>query len=130
MKKIIIFLAFFFLMVSAHAQDDLIGRWKDKNSPDFYRYEFWRNNEFRYKYSWKDKGQTKTNEVLGAWKTGTLTFKNQNETSDTCMLLIYAGPMECCLDFEFIGNNLIIKNKYSSNSYGGMCENRVLIKDQ
>ena len=68
MKKIIIFVAFCFLAVSAHAQDDLQGRWKDKNYPDSYRYEFWRNNEFIYKYSWNDQGQTKTNEILGAWE--------------------------------------------------------------
>ena len=130
MKKIIAFFVFYFLVVSAHAQDDLLGRWKDKNYPDFYRYQFWRNNEFIYKYSWKDQGQTRTNEVLGAWKTGTWTFKNQSGSNDTCKLLIYAGPMECCFDYVFIGNNLIIKNKYNSNSYGGMRENRVLIKDQ
>jgi len=128
MKKIIVFFAFYFLVVCAHAQDDLLGRWKDKNDPDLYQYEFRRNNEFIYKYSWKDQGQTQINEVKGAWKIGGWVIKRSGAISDTCRLKVFAGPMECCFDFEFISNNLIMKNKYSSNSYGGMCENRVLIK--
>ena len=130
MKKIIISALLFLTAVSAYADDSIIGRWKDKSEPSSYQYEFKKGNEFVYTCTWNYKGKTKSSVKKGVWEIGTWTITSSSGINRTCNLTIYAGTEECCFDFKFIGKNLILTNKYSSDSYENMCKNRVLIRDE
>ena len=130
MKKIIISALFFLTAVSAYADDSIIGRWKDKSEPSSYQYEFKKGNEFVYTHIWNYKGKTKSSVNKGVWEIGKWTITSSSGINRTCNLTIYAGTEECCFDFKFIGKNLILTNKYRSDSYGNMCKNRVLIRDE
>lgn len=130
MKKLIIFALLFLIAVSAYAEDSIFGRWKDKSEPLSYQYEFKKGNEFVYTHKWDYKEKTKSRVNKGVWEIGKWTITSSSGINKTCNLTIYAGTEECCFDFKFIGKNLILTNKYSSDSYGSMCKNRVLIRDE
>lgn len=128
MKKIIISALLCLIAVSAFAENSIIGRWKDKSDPSSYIYEFKEGNEFIYTHKWNYNGKTKTRVYKGVWEIGAWHITSSSGINRTCNLTIYAGTEECCFDFKFIGKNLILTNKYKSDSYGNMCENRVLLK--
>ncbi|RZB33606.1 MAG: hypothetical protein SRB2_03872 [Desulfobacteraceae bacterium Eth-SRB2] len=130
MKKTLILAALCLFAVSAFADNGIIGRWKDKSEPTSFQYEFKKGNEFIYTHKWNYEGKTKTRVYKGVWEIGAWSITRSSGTSRECNLTLYAGTEECCFNFKFIGDNLILTNEYRSNSYGDMCKNRVLIKSE
>lgn len=128
MKKIIFSALLCLIAVSAFAENSIIGRWKDKSNPSSYLYEFKERNEFIYTKKWDSKGKTKKNVYKGVWEIGAWDINRSSGINSKCNLMIYAGTEECCFNFKFIGDNLILTNKYKSESYSDMCKNRVLLK--
>lgn len=128
MKKIIITTVVCLISVSAYAENNLLGIWKDKSEPLTYQYEFKEDNDFIYIHKWKYKGKQKSIVYKGVWEIGEWTIKRSTGINSRCNLTIYAGKDECCFEFKFVGDNLILSNKYDSDSNGSMCENRVLVK--
>ena len=128
MKKVIIFAALFFFAFSGYAQESILGKWKDKSDPSSYQYEFKKNNDFIYTQSWTYEGKTHTRVRKGVWEIGLWSITGPGDAVKSCTLTIYADTKECCFDYKFIGKNLIMTNNYRTDAYGGMCENRVLIK--
>lgn len=130
MKKIIVFILLYFFAVSAYAGDSILGKWKDKTYPFSYQFEFKENNDFIYTHNEKtSKGETDTYVYKGVWELGTWTITTGKNIEGLCTLTIYVGTRKCCFEYKFIGNNLILRNKYESGSYpSSICNSRVLIK--
>jgi len=134
------FLVLMLMATSANADNRIIGKWQDKGNPD-QSYTFENGNEFTFAYSFvpvRDsyvlgQGTTKKHVVYkGVWETGnwTLTTKTNGKVTgeEQCHLTIYAGEDQCCFDYKFIGNNLVLTNVYKTSAYARMCNNRVLVK--
>jgi hypothetical protein len=130
MKKSIFLLTIILQAFSAHAENSIIGKWKDKNDPAAHQFEFKVGNDFIYVNKWSYEGQRKSKQSVGVWEIGAWTITSPNGVERSCSLTIYADTKECCFEFKFLANNLILTNKYNSSGYGSMCENRVLIKDE
>jgi len=134
MQNLLVFSFLSMLSFSVAAENSIFGKWKDKNDPSSYKYEFKKNNDFIYTNYWKSKGDTKSTVKKGVWEIGEWTITQPSGNKSTCGLMIYADTTECCFSFKFIANNLILTNKYSSISFNGMtigmCANKVLIKNK
>ncbi len=128
--KLSVYIALILFTLNAYAADSIFGKWKDKSSPSSYKYEFKSNQDFIYSHYWKSQGNPKSSIKKGVWDIGDWSVTKPSGSKSSCNLTIYAGTNECCFDFKFIANNLILTNKYKTESYGSMCENRVLIKDK
>lgn len=113
--------------LNTYGANSIYGNWKDKSQPDLYGYEFNKNNEFVYIYNWVYKGTIKSSTNKGVWEIGKWIVTSPNGLENSCNLTVHADTHECCFDYKFIADNLILTNKYKSG-YTPMCENRVLIK--
>lgn len=129
MKKILFFLTLFFLPLPTHAENSIVGKWKDKTNPA-YQYEFKKGQDFIFTYTWNNKGKTQTRISKGIWEIGVWTITSSIGTERECNLTIYADTSQCCFKYKFIADNLIMTNEFKSNSYDGMCKNRVLIREK
>ena len=131
MVKIMKHIALLLLLViatNANADNALLGKWKDKSKPDVYRYEFAKNNDFIYTNTTNYSGKLNVNVSKGVWETGAwLITNNKTGAKHSCRLTVYAETIECCFEYKFIANNLILTNEHSTERYGSMCESRVLI---
>ncbi len=110
------------------ANDELLGVWTDKSYPDKYTYVFNKNNDFTYINKYIVQYKTKIDTSKGVWEVGAWTITAPKKTEQSCNLTIYANSNECCFAYKFIGDNLILTNKYKIQSYGSMCANRVLVR--
>ena len=128
MKTTVVFIVLFFLAFSAQAENSIVGKWKDKNDPFTYQYEFKESNDFMYTYTWINLlGETQINVVKGVWEIGEWTATSESGNKSSCNLTIYADTDQCCFDYKFVADNLILTNKYKSSNVP-MCDNRVLIR--
>jgi len=127
---VIIILSLNSLAFSANTENSLLGKWKDKTHPDIYHYEFLKSQDFVFTYTWNEKGIPQKDVKKGVWEMGQWEITSPSGIKSRCNLTIYADTVECCFDYKFISGNLIITNRYKSDSFTlGMCENRVLIKE-
>jgi hypothetical protein len=126
MKKILFFLTLFFLPLSAHAENRIVGKWKDKTNTT-YQYEFKKGQDFIFTRTFSSG---KNSVMKGVWEIGKWTRTLLNGSKQSCNLRIYAGTDECCFEYKFFAGYLIMSNRYKSNyqDFEGMCENRVLIQ--
>lgn len=129
MKIIIPFLTLLIFATTVNADNNLLGTWKDKSESSSHKYEFKKDHDFLYTYTWNNKGKMQSHVVKGVWETGSWTVTSSRGTETECTLTIYAGTAQCCFEYKFIADNLIITKRYETNSYAGMCDNRVLIKE-
>ncbi len=127
-QLLIILIVLSFFSVTAYGEG-ILGKWKDKSEPSSYKYEFKKGNDFIYTRTWITDGKAKSSKELGVWEIGSWTVTSPKGNESSCGLTIYAGTLECCFDFKFIANNLILTNKYKSTNYSAsMCSNRVLVE--
>lgn len=124
----------------AQADEALLGKWVDKSYPEKYQFEFSKNNDFTFTSVVSNKNlvvkdlkasyvtKTKTNRYNGVWETGDWVITKGDGSKSSCSLTIYVGSDECCFEYKFIGNNLILTNKYSANKHSWKCVNRVLVR--
>lgn len=113
---------------NAQAEKSILGKWNDKSDPSAHQFEFVKGNDFIYTHHWTYQGQNKSSKSIGVWEIGAWTVTSSSGSKSSCNLTIYADTKECCFEFKFIANNLIMTNKYSDGYGGSMCENRVLVK--
>jgi len=132
MKKIIFFVSLLLLTSSALAEDRILGKWKDKNNP-IYQFEFKKNQDFIFAHTLGDGSDSIT---TGVWEIGSWTIADSFGTEEReCNLAIYAGELQCCFNYKFIADNLIITCIYSDPSIISpelvfyLCTNRVLIRE-
>jgi len=130
MKKIIVFLALYFIAFSAHAENSLLGKWTNKINPGQQTFEFIKGHDFIHTYNWEKDGKAMTNLTKGVWETGSWTIAKSGDIKQSCNLTIYLDEDECCFDYKFVADNLIMTKKYSANSYSSFCENKVLIREK
>jgi len=128
--KTLILLACAIFSVNAYGVNSILGKWKDKSAPSSHKYEFKKNQDFIYTYNWNDRGLPKSRTKKGVWEIGSWVVTKPDGNKQSCDLTIYADTNECCFSFKFIANNLILTNRYKTESYIPMCENRVLVKDK
>jgi hypothetical protein len=113
-----------------YSKNNLIGTWQDKTYPR-YQYKFLETHDFIYSTTYTDEGVKRSSLKNGVWEIGEWNVTSRkNIKSTTCNLTIYAGTKECCFEYKFIANNLILTNKYKSDPREAMCENRVLIREK
>jgi hypothetical protein len=130
MKKIIFFVSLLLLTSSALAEDRILGKWKDKNNP-IYQFEFKKNQDFIFAHT---LGGGSDSITTGVWEIGSWTITDSFGTEEECNLTIYAGELQCCFNYKFIADNLIITCMYSDSSIIStelvfyLCTNRVLIR--
>jgi len=129
-KKNLLSISILFIPLNVFGQESFIGKWVDKTSPSNYKYEFEANQDFTYIYSYINKGSKKDSVQKGVWEVGSWTITNANGSEKSCKLTIYADTKQCCYEYKVIANNLILTNQYKSESYGSMCESRVLVKEK
>jgi len=122
-QKIIFIVSFLLLVSSVHAESRILGKWKDKNAPSL-QFEFKENQDFVSTYSRGDGTKSITE---GVWEVGSWVITYSNGTKKECNLSIYAGDMQCCLEYKFIAGNLILTKMHKSGNEG-LCYNRVLIR--
>jgi hypothetical protein len=115
---------------SAQAENSILGKWNDKNQPSAHQYEFIKGHDFIYTHSWTHQGQARSSKSIGVWEIGSWKITKSNGSESSCNLTIYADTKECCFEFKFIANNLILTNKYSDGYGGSMCKNRVLVRSK
>ena len=119
------------MAISANADIRIIGKWQDKGNPDE-SYTFENGNEFTFNYVLGQPPTEKHVVSKGVWETGswTLTTNTNGKITDEkqCHLTIYAGDEQCCFDYKFIGNNLVLTDVYKTHVFTRMCHNRVLVK--
>ena len=129
--KILISIAILLLVASsAYAENSILGKWNDKSDPSAHQFEFVKGHDFIYIHRWTYQGQAKSSKSVGVWEIGDWKITSSKGSESSCNLTIYADTKECCFDFKFIANNLIMTNKYSDGYGGSMCENRVLIRSK
>jgi hypothetical protein len=126
MKKIMFIVSLLLLVSSAHADDRILGKWKDKNKLCVYKYEFKENQGFIYTKTYSS-GEAST--TAGVWEIGLWTITRPDGVKKECELAIYAGEDQCCFEYKFIAGHLILTNIYKPGHGHGMCENRVLIRE-
>ena len=129
-KKILLTISILFIPLHVFGQDEFIGKWVDKTNPSKYKYEFEASQDFTYIYNYIDKGSKKDSVQKGVWEKGNWTITSANGSEKSCQLTIYADTKQCCYEYKVIANNLILTNQYKSESYGSMCESRVLVKEK
>lgn len=130
MKKILILFALTFIVSLAQAEDSLLGKWTNKSNPGQQTFEFIKGHDFIHTYNWVKDGKALSNVKKGVWETGVWTITKSGGLTESCNLTIYLDDDECCFDHKFIADNLIMTKKYSANSYGSFCDNKVLIKEK
>jgi len=123
-KKVIFFVSLLFLASSAHAEHSILGKWKDKNEP-LRQFEFKKNQDFISTRTYRN-GVSTVQE--GVWEIGTWTVTRSNGAKRECNLSIYLGDNQCCFEYKFIADNLILTNIHKLG-YGDICNNRVLIRE-
>ena len=106
-KKIIFLVSFLLLASSAHADSRILGKWRDKTKTTI-NFEFKKNQDFIYTYTYPN-GKNTVEE--GVWEIGSWTIGKRQ-----CNLSIYVGELQCCFEYKFIANNLILTSQYKSGS--------------
>lgn len=134
MKKVIVILSLYFIASSAYAENNLLGKWTNKSNSGQQTFEFIKGHDFihTHTYNWVNDGKalTNTNVTKGVWETGTWNVTKSGDVKDSCNLTIYLNEDECCFDYKFIADNLIMTRKYSAKSYSSFCDNKVLIREK
>lgn len=123
MKNLILIIMFLLLCPSlVYAENSILGKWRDKKelyeNPQF---EFKKNQDFIYTRT-DSNGNSFSEE--GVWETGSWTVGKSK-----CNLSIYIGENQCCFEYKFIANNLILTSVYKSGYSPTICDNRVLIRE-
>ncbi len=130
MKKIMFLVSLLLLASSAYADDRILGKWKGKTEPFTYQYEFKKNHDFIYTWTWIDgeTGEIRTDIKNGVWEIGSWTLTDFRGNESTCSLEIYTDEMHCCFEYKFIVDNLIMRNVYKSSS-SIICKKRILRRE-
>ncbi len=127
MKIISIFITLFFVTISAHAEDSIVGIWLDKSKPSYQQYEFKADHDFISTVIFTDKnGKSHKNVKKGVWEIGVWNITSSTGINSKCNLSIYLDSDQCCYDIKYIADNLILTNQYGSTY--GICANKVLRK--
>jgi len=116
--------------LNAYAENSILGKWKDKSDPSAHKYEFKEGHNFIYIQKWNYQGKSKSSTSKGVWEIGEWTITSFIGGESSCNLMIYADSKQCCFNFKFIANYLILTIKHKSEGNGAICKNRVLIKDK
>lgn len=131
MSRWIITLIVIFFSMCSFADQSLFGTWVGKTSPEMYKYEFSKNNDFTYTHvyiwKWDNKERAITNISRGVWEVGAWTISHPKKADRSCNLTLYANSQQCCFAYKFISNNLILTNEYKTSGHNSMCANHVLI---
>ena len=130
MKGLLVITAITFIVPASLADESIIGTWRDKTEPNSYEYKFNNENDFVFTRKLTYKGETKSQVLKGVWEIGSWKITNSFGLTESCNLTIYAGTQECCFEYKFVANNLILENKYNPNNASYMCNNRVLIRGE
>lgn len=118
------------ISLNVSAGNSILGKWNDKSDPTAHTFEFKKGHDFIYNHKWVYQGKSKSSKSIGVWEKGSWVITNSKGSKDSCNITIYADTKECCFNYKFIANNLILTSKYTDGYGGTMCENRVLIKSK
>jgi hypothetical protein len=132
MKTLVILATLACIVPASFADERIIGAWKDKSEPEHYEFEFKDGNDFVFTQTWGHVGELESRVLKGAWEIGSWKITNSTGLTESCNLTVYAGTQECCFEYKFIADNLILESRYTSNkkTYAIMCDNRVLVKSK
>ena len=136
MKKILLVTLISFFAINAHGEINIIGGWKDKSDPPKNIFVFKENHDFEHiqRTHWdvdKSGNFTKRDKSsIGVWELGSWTITYSKDVKYSCNLMIYQDKTECCFEAKIITNNLILNSKYDENKVHGICENKVLVREQ